>query len=497
MSKKFSLLALSALLAACGSEYTPPPVEPETPPPEPPAVLEPSLKYFNVCAQPRTGSPDGFLPYPDKQGTLADEKRFLRLYHEENYLWYRELPKLDEAAYSSAIDYFNALKTPAVTSSGAPKDRFHFTYPTAQWDAMQKGANVGYGMYWFRNADGKVPRTWILTYVVPGSPAALAGMQRGDQLLEVDGVSFVTASGADEVAKLNAALAPPKAGEQHTLRVLRGLQTLDFALVSAALNVNPVLQTQVLDTPGGKVGYLVFNSHNLVAEKPLIEAFTQFRDAQVKELVLDMRYNGGGYLSIASELAYMIAGPAATTGKVFEQTLANDRLPKPAAFNFPTRSVGYSGAPRNQPLPYLALPRVVVLAGPGTCSASESVVNGLRGIDVQVDLIGGQTCGKPYAFTPLPNCGTTYFSIQYQGVNHKGWGDYSEGFAPTCAASDDFGHALGDKEEGRLATALDFIASGTCRPSAGPVASARMRSGSRLPDMVPARPEVTELKILR
>jgi C-terminal processing protease CtpA/Prc len=495
MSKKLPILVLSAMLAACGSEYTPPPVVPEPPPPEPPPVTaESSLKYFNLCVTPRTGSPDGFLPYPDKQGTLADEKRFMRLYHEENYLWYRELPVLDEASYSSTIDYFNALKTTAVTASGAPRDRFHFTYPTAQWDAMQKGANIGYGMYWARNADGKTPRTWRLTYVIPGTPAALAGMQRGDQLLEVDGIDFVNASSSDDVARLNAAVTPIQAGEQHTLRVLRGSQTLDFALVSAALNVNPVLQTQVLDTPNGKVGYLVFNSHNLVAEKALIQAFTQFRDAQVKELVLDMRYNGGGYLSIASELAYMIAGPAATQGKIFEHTLANDKLPPLAPIPFQSMSVGHAGAPRNLPLPYLTLPRVVVLAGPGTCSASESVVNGLRGIDLKVDLVGGQTCGKPYAFTPLPNCGTTYFSIQYQGVNQKGWGDYSDGFAPTCPAADDFSHALGDRSEGRLATAMEYIASGSCR---APVASARARSAAPAQELVPVRPEVTELKILR
>lgn len=487
MSKKYSLLALSAILAACGSDYTPPPVVPDPPPPEPPPVVEDMLKYFNKCERPRAGS-------PDMQGTLADEKRFIRLYQEDSYLWYRELPKLNEASYTSVIDYFADLKTNAVTASGAPKDRFHFTYPSEQWEAMQKGANLGYGMYWSRNADGKAPRTWRVRYVVPGTPAALAGMQRGDQLLEVDGIDFVNASATEAVAKLNAAITPANAGERHSMRVLRGAQTLDFTLVSATMNVNPVLQSQVLDTPNGKVGYLVFNTHNMAAEKPLIDAFTQFREAQVKELVLDMRYNGGGLLGIASELAYMIAGPAVTEGKVFEQTLANDKLSKSPPFLFQSRSFGYSGAPRNQPLPYLTLPRVVVLAGPGTCSASESVVNGLRGVDFKVDLVGGQTCGKPYAFTPAPNCGTTYFSIQYQGVNQKGWGDYSDGFAPTCAATDDFGHALGDKAEGQLAAALGLIATGSCP---APAATASMRSAAPAPEMVPVRPEVTELKILR
>ena len=62
---------------------------------------------------------------------------------------------------------------------------------------------------------------------------------------------------------------------------------------------------------------------------------------------------------------------------------------------------------------------MTVLTGPDTCSASESVINGLRGVDVEVNLIGGPTCGKPYGFYPQDNCGTTYFAIQFQGVNAR------------------------------------------------------------------------------
>jgi hypothetical protein len=115
-------------------------------------------------------------------------------------------------------------------------------------------------------------------------------------------------------------------------------------------------------------------------------------------------------------------------------------------------------------LPTLNLSRVYVLVGAGTCSASEAVVNGLRGVGVQVNLIGATTCGKPYGFYPQDNCGTTYFSIQFAGVNQLGQGDYADGMAPTCAATDDFSHALGDPSEGRLAAALSYRATGVCAP---------------------------------
>jgi carboxyl-terminal processing protease len=115
-----------------------------------------------------------------------------------------------------------------------------------------------------------------------------------------------------------------------------------------------------------------------------------------------------------------------------------------------------------------------VLSTSRTCSASESVINGLRGIDVEVIQIGSTTCGKPYGFYPDDNCGETYFTIQFQGVNDKGFGEYPDGFAPSntstanavkvngCAVADDFSRELGDTSEAMLAAALSYRANGTC-----------------------------------
>jgi hypothetical protein len=155
---------------------------------------------------------------------------------------------------------------------------------------------------------------------------------------------------------------------------------------------------------------------------------------------------------------------------VFERLLFNSKNPfrlAPAQTTLPfhATSRGFS-TPAGQALPRLGLSRVTVLAGPDTCSASESVINSLRGVGVAVNLVGAATCGKPYGFLPQDNCGTTYFAIQFQGVNNQGFGDYGDGFAPTCAVADDFDHALGDPAEARLAAALSLRSSGTC-PTAG------------------------------
>src|SRR5690606_28835292 len=169
-----------------------------------------------------------------------------------------------------------------------------------------------------------------------------------------------------------------------------------------------------------------------------------------------------------------------TTGQVFERIEFNDKYPntnpitgaplQPTPFHTTTISIG-NVAP-GAPLPTLDLDRVYVLTTAATCSASEAIMNGLRGVNVDVYQIGSSTCGKPYGFYPEDNCDITYFSIQFQGFNAKDFGDYGDGFVPDiagtpnggalvsgCEAPDDFGRDLGDEQETMLATALSFRAS--------------------------------------
>ena len=162
----------------------------------------------------------------------------------------------------------------------------------------------------------------------------------------------------------------------------------------------------------------------------------------------------------------MVARPGASAGKVFERLAFNDKNPfgyteTSLTTPFVSETLGFSTVP-GRALPSLGLKRVYVLAGGGTCSASEAVINGLRGIGIAVHLIGATTCGKPYGFIPQDNCGVTYFSIQFKGVNQQGFGEYSDGFQPTCSAPDDFARALGDPLEARLAAALAYRRSGVC-----------------------------------
>lgn len=452
-----------------------------------PDVYPASDTYAAHCASPRKGTdPLTGLPYRDMAGSTTSENQWLRAWTNELYLWYGEVPDLNPGAYATDA-YFDLLKTSALTDSGQPKDRFHFSMPTSQWnDLAYASVEYGYGLRY--TVTGEAPSRQLLISFVEPEPAqsvTSSRLQRGTRILAVDGVSIATANDQASFDVLNAGLAPSRAGLQHRFRVqgISDVSPRDVTLTSIRVTSNPVPQVATLDVSGDKVGYLLFNDHLAQSEQKLVTAINTLKSANVTDLVLDLRYNGGGLLAIASELAYMIAGPDATAGKVFESTIFNDKIHdndpvtgEPLVpVEFFSTALGFSQT-SGTPLPTLNLSRVYVLASEDTCSASESLINGLRGINVEVVLVGGTTCGKPYGFYPTDNCGTTYFSIQMKGENAAGFGDYADGFSPSntvggagvrvtgCAVSDDLHHALGDTQEAMLAAALQYRANSTCPP---------------------------------
>jgi hypothetical protein len=255
---------------------------------------------------------------------------------------------------------------------------------------------------------------------------------------------------------------------------------VDFTTVLSS-HTNLVPQTKAVTSAGGRtVGYIEFIDHDVGAQDDLIQSFQQLQAAGVQDLVLDLRRNSGGFLYIAQSTASMITGPGgpgipAGNGKIFEKLNYNDKRPTETATStlFFTDEVTFAEAqfPVRTKLPQLNLPRVFILASPRTCSASESIINSLRGIGVKVILVGTTevnqvgvigTCGKPYGFTERDNCGSALFPIEFKGTNAVGFGDYTGGFRYQCEVAPDTSVLPGSSTDPLLNAALTFVDTGAC-----------------------------------
>ncbi|WP_019026025.1 S41 family peptidase [Colwellia piezophila] len=446
--------------------------------------FQPSSDFVAQCKDPRSGSsPITNITYPDRQGSELLEKHWQRAFTNETYLWYKEVIDKDPKNFN-LIDYFDQLKTTAVTDSGAQKDSFHWMEPTSGVEeSTQLGVSYGYGINYDRQNSIAPPRSWQVKNVTPNTQAITAGVSRGSKLLKIDGVDFVNTTKQSDIDIINDALFSRNEGESHSFKFIDlNNEEYQVTLQTAAITGVPLQLAKTIATPQGKVGYLLLNSfNNATVEKDLFDEFKQFSVDQITDLVVDLRYNGGGFLALSSQLAYMVAGKDVTEGKLYEKIVYND---KNASNDIPFIDVtidlrrligGDSIIQAEQPLPTLNLTRVYVLTTGSSCSASESFINSLIGVGIEVIQIGETTCGKPYGFVSQDNCGSTYFTVQFKGENEAGFGDYADGLVPAelpeagklyqvqgCPIEEDYLHSLGDEQEILLASALYYQTHNTC-----------------------------------
>ncbi len=430
--------------------------------------IEPSAQFAGALVNTAPGG--GALESDWSAATCTDnrQKNWVRSRLNEDYLFYRDAPltSIDPNTYTDTVsnlflDY---------TVRGVPsKDRFSFVQSQAQADAVfQSGTatNVGFALRRDTNNGGIIR----IAYVDPNGPAAAAGFARGMVLATVDGVATSLSLPPAQFDKLFNS--PAGTSSLVGVQDAPGGPVRTLTVTSAIFATSPLIVDRVL--PGTTTGYLAYNSFAApVGEVRLADAFKRFAAAGVTDLVVDLRYNGGGFVDIASQLGFMVAGQAQSSGKVFETLAFNDkRSAENTNIEFGNTITGLFGnnARAGEPLSALNLRRVSVLTSGSTCSASESFISALRGIDIDVVLVGGTTCGKPYGFTQDNNCTLAFFGLEFEGRNNKGVATPVTGIPATCAAADDFDRALGDPAEGMLATALGYQLAGSC-PAPPPAAA--------------------------
>ncbi len=390
---------------------------------------------------------------------MPNQNLFVRDALEELYLWYRDLPALNPTRYDSPEAYLDAVRYRPLDTS------FSYITSRAASDAFYSESQyIGVGLSTAVSAN-----EIRVLQVFADSPASEAGLARGARLIAIGGVSAATliATGA-----IDSAFGAAAEGVEVTV----DFANRDGVVRSALLRKRPVTiptvsLTRVVDVGGRKVGYLFFRNFVRPSVAALDEAFASLREAGVSELVLDLRYNGGGLVDVAVHLASLIGGTA-TSGQVFAEYRHNDRnrrRDETLRFDAPAQA--------------LDLARVVVIATQASASASELVINGLRPF-VPVIVVGDRTYGKPVGQYILPFCDKVLAPVSFAMVNADGKGDYFDGLAADCQAADDIAHDLGDVDEASLAEALGYLRTGAC--SAAAPTSAR---GQRA--VAPARPAAT------
>lgn len=440
--------------------------------------FELSSTYFNKCAAPRSGiDPFTGKPYSDQPGTVLDEKLFVRSLLHEYYLWYSELVDTDPSQYQTVEAYYDSMLPSRDRFSGVtPYDDFRKFY--------EQGTQFDYGIKWRDAVDETGELDFYVYFVEPGS-ANDKLVTRGDKLVSLNGLTLDDALTTQEARDVFLRYLQPDESSESVSAVFLtpAQQQITVELTAGTVQYRPVPVAETLATNDGLVGYILFETHNFIAQDDLYNAISTFQVEGVSDLIVDLRHNGGGILSAANQFAYMVAGPASTEGKIFRKQRFNDKFGNFSAitgepntgFGFIDSLLDDNNNRTDETLPSLNLDRVFVLTSQSTCSASEAFMNGLQGIGVEVIQIGSTTCGKPYVNIPIENCGKVYNFLTAQGVNEQGFGSYEDGFSPRnglvfggldtlpgCKAFDDFTTPFADPTEPLLAAALHYREFGQC-----------------------------------
>ncbi len=408
---------------------------------------------------------------------------FVWLAMNQFYYWQAEVPELSDNKKSSRSElnsFLNGYSSPEGLFRDLlhPDDRFSwivddFEVLEASFQGISK--SFGYELRILRVSSDSDDLLAYVEYVVPDGPAANAGVRRGDVFLKVNNTQLTVDNYISLLFERDTYLI--------TLSEIDGSSITEtnqsINLTAVELSENPILVAKTLDVESTKVGYLMYNQfvNNNAYHEELNNVFGNFINEGITDLVLDLRYNGGGSLTTSRILASMIYGDA-SDADVLGSIIYNDKL---SQFNtdllFLTSVPVFDGNGDQTStilMNRLNLNRIFILISGSSASASEFVIAGLLPF-MEVTLIGTNTVGKNVGSVTLydsedylksatlnPNHKYAIQPIISQLANSAGFTDYVDGLEPNIEVDElDFlGNLrpLGDPSEQLLAEALAIIA---------------------------------------
>lgn len=388
------------------------------------------------------------------------------------YLFKEDIPQLANDAFANTLERDNFLQsfdTPEALFDflNSDQDRFSVLFP--DFEVIENalgGITLNNGMEFglIRYPTNPSNVFGYVRYVIPNSSAATENVMRGMIFNRINGTQLTDTN-------FNNLLST----DTYTI----GLANFDgenvtpfdqeITLVKGQLTENPIHLATTIEIDEINVGYLMYNGFTASFDEQLNDTFGQFAATGVTELVLDLRYNGGGSVRTATDLAAMI------TGQFNNQVLYNEIWNEDRQEQFATPGLFNDTTRNNTPINSLGLTRVYVLTTQSTASASELVINSLKPY-IEVVQIGTNTTGKFQASILLYDGPAPNFSKSQASTNHKyvmlplvfktaninGVTDFIDGLVPTIEQNEDFSNLgqLGTLTEPLLATAINEILSG-------------------------------------
>ena len=394
---------------------------------------------------------------------------------------------VNKANYSDVQSYIDALVAPARAQN---KDRF-FTYLTSikeENDLINNGSNAGFGIRLIYDTGAN--RVYVAESFETG-PAFPAGFDRGTEIISINGQSVASLMASGGPSAVSQALGPSDPGVTRTFVIRNGSVEQTVSVTKTEYALDPISDrygVQILNDGTGEVGYVNLRTFIVSDAGPQLRAaFQQFRDRGITKVILDLRYNGGGLVSVAELLGDLMAD--GREGQVFSRTVLRD-----------SKSSENSTALFQNQAEQIAATKIAVIGRAGTASASELVTNSfIPYLGGNLALIGTNTYGKPvgqYAFDRSA-CDDRLRAVTFKTVNSAGNGEYFSGLAgvmdATCRADDGIFKSFSDPSEASISVALDFLAGRSCTAIAGSGSDPSVQSvGTRKELLQPAWPTAAQ-----
>ena len=362
------------------------------------------------------------------------------LFTKDIYLWYKQIPSSFNAqTYTGLDNMMTAIRQYSIESGfSAPVDRWSFAIDKSEWDNVSSGVSGDFGLDVFFKSENDLR----VKSVEKESPAGRLGIRRGWRITKLNGNTNITTGNTDFIV----------GAVFNSNSTAFGFQKPDGSTVDLSINAGsyqskPVVFDSIYTTLVGKAGYMVFSSFlgdTTEMYNTFQRVFNGFTQAGVKDVIIDLRYNGGGYVSVQEKLAnYLIA--SAHNGNVMMKQQFNDKY---TAYN-ETTNFKKQGS--------LNAERLFFIVSKSTASASELLINNLKPYMSTVLVGPTKSYGKPVGYFPIPVGKSYIFPISFRTTNKAGEGSYFDGMAVNKVVADGLDKDWGDVSESAFASILGYI----------------------------------------